>query len=338
MSKRAVSITPPPSDSRAERPEGALLGPQRLGITIGRELAAFGATGDVAAITAGWQEREAEDEELNEAIGSRSINLMLHRRCEELFEADNELFRAHRTKQDLIRKLQTFHRIRLDYAVQGTRELLAASAEDTLGAMEVESAFDHLRQLDNHHVRQLDEIQRQYEEELKPGLRPEVQRHREELRELIDGCDAVAIAGGHVALLLNRLRLFDVGEMLRSKPLFAWSAGAMAVCERVVVFHDHPPQGRGNAEVIASGLGIFKGIVVFPHAKRRLALDSPERVMLLSRRFGPAQSVTLDEYSGIRYRKTKKNGALASAFGPAKLLGLDGEVVEIDPTYDAGAE
>lgn len=329
MAERVVCIAPPPGDSSTDRQVGALLGPQRLGITIGRELAEFGAAGNVAAITAGWQEREAEDEELNDAIGHRAINLKLHARCEAVFEVDRELFEAHRAKQDLIRKLQSFHRIRLDHAVQSTRDLLAVAAANPLAQAEVESSFEHLRYLDDHHIRRLDEIQQRFEDEVKLAERDAVGRHREEIAAVIDSCDAVAIAGGHVALLLNRLRLFRMSELLQTRPLFAWSAGAMAVTDRIVAFHDHPPQGRGNAEVVARGLGLFGGLVVFPHARRRLALDDPERVMLLSRRFQPAQCVTLDEYSGIRFREAQ--GALA--FGSAKLLGPDGEVVDVDPDW-----
>jgi hypothetical protein len=46
-----------------------------------------------------------------------------------------------------------------------------------------------------------------------------------------------------VAVLVNRLRLFGLGDLVADKTVFAWSAGAMAVSERVVLFHDDPPQG-----------------------------------------------------------------------------------------------
>lgn len=326
MVERGVSITLPRGDSSGERTRGALLGPQRLGITIGRELESFGVTGKVAAITAGWQEREAEDEELDAAIGHRSVNLRLHARCEEVFEADTELFRAHRAKQDLLRKLQAIHRVRLNHAVQGTRELLVAARGEVLAEAEVESAFEHLRYLDGHHLRRLSEIQADFEAEVNLVERDEVQRHRAEIEATIAECEAVAIAGGHVALLLNRMRLFGLGELIAHKPLFAWSAGAMAVTERVVVFHDNPPQGAGNAEVVAPGLGLYQNLVVFPHAKRRLRLDDVDRVMLLGRRFVPATCIALDEWSGIRFRDDGP-----TAFGPARLLGVDGQVVEIEP-------
>lgn len=324
MVDRAASLPSPTgdsSDSSDRGTQGALLGPQRLAITIGRELESFGAKGRVAAITAGWQEREAEDEELDDAIGNRALNLLLHARCDGVFRRDPELSRAHRAKQDVIRRLQIIHRIRLEHAVSELRELLELGAEDPLVEPEIESAFERLRELDEHHLARLDEEQEEFEARTKLVERDEVCRQREEIAAIIGRCDAVAIAGGHVAVLLNRLRLFRLAPILASRPLFAWSAGAMAVTEKVVVFHDNPPQGRGNAEVVARGLGLYPGVVVFPHAKRRLDLSEPTRVTLLGRRFAPMRCVTLDEEAGLRFRS-----GTVKAFGPAKLLLPDGRI------------
>ena len=41
--------------------------------------------------------------------------------------------------------------------------------------------------------------------------------------------DEIAIAGGHVASMLNRLELFGIAELARGKTIFAWCGGAMAV-------------------------------------------------------------------------------------------------------------
>ncbi|MCA9539646.1 MAG: hypothetical protein KC620_12205 [Myxococcales bacterium] len=60
----------------------ALLGPQRLAPTIGEEIARLGLRGPMAVITAGWQEREPEDEELCAAAGVPCKNLQLYARWE----------------------------------------------------------------------------------------------------------------------------------------------------------------------------------------------------------------------------------------------------------------
>jgi hypothetical protein len=81
---------------------------------------------------------------------------------------------------------------------------------------------------------------------MRPLRRPAVLKHRKELAKLLEGVAGLAIAGGHVATLLNRLELFGIAELLGDKPVFAWSAGRDGrQSERVVLFHDDPPQGRG---------------------------------------------------------------------------------------------
>src|SRR5207253_2752726 len=71
----------------------------------------------IATITAGWQEREAEDEELDAHLGGNTVNLRLHARGDELFREDPELRAAHRERQDGLRHRQDFYRIRLEHAL-----------------------------------------------------------------------------------------------------------------------------------------------------------------------------------------------------------------------------
>jgi hypothetical protein len=69
----------------------------------------------------------------------------------------------------------------------------------------------------------------------------------------------------------------------------------MVTGERVVLFHDSPPQGFGNAEVLDVGLGLHQGLIPLPHAGRRLRLHDRDRVSLFARRFEPALCVALEQ-------------------------------------------
>lgn len=309
---------------------GVLLGPQRLAVTVDRELSALEArqvVGPVAAITAGWQEREAEDQELQAALGNRAVNLRLHVRGDAVFAADPELTAIHRTKQDRLRHLQNLYRGRLAHAVAAVQDLQHARGPADLIESEIGAAIEAIRLVDRQHLGRVQDLQRAYEVEARPSERPVVAAQRAELAELLAGCGAVAIAGGHVASLLNRLRLFDLGPLIADKPILAWSAGAMTLTDRVVLFHDSPPQGRGNAEILDAGLGLFPGIVVLPHARRRLLLGDRDRVGLFARRFAPAVAVALDErcklqFDGERYCAGESTHALQS----------DGAVSPLEPT------
>ncbi len=63
---------------------------------------------------------------------------------------------------------------------------------------------------------------------------------------------ALAIAGGHVGELARVLHLFHVAPHLPPR-VVAWSAGAMALTERVVLFHDFVPHGVAQTEVYGAG-------------------------------------------------------------------------------------
>lgn len=270
-----------------------LLGAQRFDPTLGSAVDAVGVEGLIAIVTAGWQERESEDGVLHEHLKRRSINLRLHRRAEEVFQRDRELAKLHRSRQELLRHKQDFYRIRLEHELEANHVILQRNAPQSILDEEQEASIGAIRLLDDYHLSQCRRVHEEFEEEAKPFERPWVARHRRELARILADCGALAIAGGHVATLLNRLRLFGIAELLETQPIFAWSAGAMAISDRVVLFHDSPPQGPGASELLDRGLELARGVVPFPQPEARLRLDDPERVSVLARRFDPALCLAL---------------------------------------------
>lgn len=281
-----------------------LLGPQRFQPTLRSVVDALGVDGRIAAVTAGWQEREEDDAELSDHLGGRVVNLRLHRRGEEAMAAEPALFARLRRRQERLKRLQGLYRVRLDPQLTAVRRLFDREGGDVL-AGERDHAIELVRALDEHHLERVRAIHAEDDApwpapEEGRGRYPELERHRAEVAEILAGCSALALAGGHVAVLLNRLRLFRVLEQAPERPIFAWSAGAMALAERIVLFHDSPPQGAGNAEVLDVGLGVLDAglagepLLPLPHAARRLRLGDPERVGIFARRFAPLAPVTLD--------------------------------------------
>ena len=63
-----------------------------------------------------------------------------------------------------------------------------------------------------------------------------------------------------------------------------------------------PIHGPGWPEVLDEGLGVVKGVIALPHAKRRLKLDDPVRVSLMARRFAPALCAGLDDGASLVVR------------------------------------
>ncbi|HHH26835.1 MAG TPA: hypothetical protein ENK57_00580 [Polyangiaceae bacterium] len=277
-----------------------LLGPQRHHPTVGSVLEDRGLRGPFALITAGWQEREPEDEELREAIGGApAVNLGIYRRFETLATEDVELSTALHKRQERLRELQEVYRLRLGHLMAAARALFDHPGTTDLLEPERSSALETVRQLDRHHLARVEQVLRDFDEQLRPGERRAVLRQRSELAQAVHDASAVLVAGGHVATLLNRMWIFGLDEQLRHRPVVAWSAGAMAVTERVVLFHDNPPQGPGHAELLTRGIGLCRGVLALPHGSSRLRLDDPVRIAILARRFAELVPVLLDPHRRV---------------------------------------
>lgn len=301
-----------------------LLGPQRLQPTLAGVVESLGIRGRIAAITAGWEERESEDQELSAHLGGRTVNLVLHARALDVARRDPELSEAWRERLDAQREIHEIYRLRLGHEMDCARELLRRAEErphNELVAAECEGAVEAVRQLDLFHLRRLRAVREEFEDRWRPNERDAVAHHRREIAATLARVEGLCIAGGHVAQLLDRLRLFNPFSLMPEMPVIAWSAGAMATAERVVLFHDDPPHGAGNAEVFDAGAGLHRGLVALPHAHKRLRLGDPLRVALMARRFRPAACAALDpltrlDWNGRRWRgatgtrRLCENGAL----------------------------
>lgn len=286
---------------------------------------AAGVEGDFAAVTAGWEEREDEIDELRAHLDRRVVNLRLHARAEEVFRADPEFGDAFRERRRRLHELSELHRVRLDHCKRAVRKLMKAEGDPDLLEPERAAAFDELRRLDDHQRRRIAEVHAEFEDAWRPAERDAVAAHRREVAELLGACSALAIAGGNVAVLIHRLRLFDVESNVRHLAVFAWSAGAMACSEEIVLFHDDPPQGPGHPEVFGAGLGLVRGVLPLPHASRRLRLDDPRRVATFARRFAPRVCLAMERGHGMAWER----GEWTSVAGGVQRLTETGEVVEM---------
>ncbi len=255
--------------------------------------------GPIAAVTAGWEEREDEIDELSEHLGRAVRNLRLHARAEHIFRRDPEFLAAYRRRRSRLRELRELYALRLRHLMETLRELGHRKGSEDLLETEREQALAAVRELDARQLERVDEAHRQFEEDARPGEHDEVVLQRREVAERIGECGAIAFAGGHVAALLHRLLLFEVADLVEDRPVFAWSAGAMCASERVVIYHDSPPEGPGFPQVLERGLGLCPGVVALPHAAQRLRLDDEERVSIFARRFAPRHCVALDDASGL---------------------------------------
>ena len=302
-------------------PSITLLGPQRRP-TLDRVLSSLGVEGPVAVVNAGWQEREADDAEILALAGGQAVNLRLFARWMTVLQADPEYAEAEREHRLVLDEMQQLYLIRLEHALQA----VSAVASRTDGhahtqAMALDDALAALRFLDTTHLARVGELQEAFYGTWRPEERGTIAGHREEIRALLSAAECLVVAGGHVGDLLRVLHVFHLSPHLPPR-VVAWSAGAMALTPRVVLFHDRAAQGASLTEVFDAGIGVVPGLVLLPHARRRLRTDDHLRMSVLARRFAPARCLVLDD--GVRV-DLGPDGALPP---DARLLGADGRITE----------
>ena len=280
------------SPRRMSRPTGTLLilGPQRPRPNLAAALVEAGASGPIGVVTAGWRHDESELAPLRRDLPFEPVLLPLYGWFDRVMNDHPELRDAYRLRQARVLAMKSLYRVRLSLAFQAVlRVHKSATGFDDLDQAALLDAVEVLRALDASAAQACDDIRAGF-----PSVGPDhpaVRPLHDELAALLSTCNSLAIAGGHVAVLLNRIRFFGLDRLLegflaRGGVLAAWSAGAMVLGPRVVLFYDDPPEGPSEPEVLDRGLCLFADRLLFPHARRRLRTDDPARLRLLRARFG----------------------------------------------------
>lgn len=276
-----------------------LLGPQRTP-RVDEVLSSLGLRGARAAIiNAGWREREPEDELLVSLAGDNAVNLRLWHRMQEVWEADPQFADADSRRRRALEEMQDLYVIALDHvidALQVMRNRVPRSVQIQQQALA--DAERIMREIDERHLARVNEVHAEFWTRWPPHERPAVQT----LRHLITGeladAEVVLIPGGHVGVLVAALHLFNIAPQLRV-PIVAWGAGAMALTDRVVLFHDRAAHGPTVSEIFTQGLGLVHNTVALPGARDRLELGNPIRMGVLARRLSPARCLLLNERARI---------------------------------------
>jgi hypothetical protein len=296
-----------------------LLGPQRRP-TVDAVIRTLELSGPIGTVTAGWREREPDDAELDALLGGRGANLRLYARWQDVLERDPEYAAAEREHRAALDERQELYLVQLAGVLGALREVARrggsrARIRETARA-DAEAA---VRLVDERHLARIREARAAFEAAWRPGERAVVGGHRAAVREILDRAGVLVVAGGHVGVLVHVLRLFAVPA---PPVVIAWSAGAMALTERVLLFHDNAPHGPADAEFAGAGLGWLPGCVLLPHARRRLRTEDPARMAELAVRAAPARCVVLDD--GIRL-DVGDNAVLPS---DARIVAADGRIAE----------
>lgn len=233
---------------------------------------------------------------------------------------------AYRARQDRLIEQQRLYRLRLKPLAQATRAVWRCEGDPDMLAAEKRHAIAQLRALDRHHLHRTESVHREFDARYGAETNSRLVHHVNEIRNLLARCRAVIVTGGNVTVLLNRMRLFDVGRLIAPLPVIGWSAGAMVLAERIVLFHDRTPEGRREPEVLGAGLGLVGGCVILPDAERRLRRGDRPRMATFSRRFAPDTCYALDSGSMLRL-----DAGVVTAARSLRRLRHDGRFAPVQP-------
>jgi hypothetical protein len=271
-----------------------LLGPVADGAPVAAELAALPVDGPVALVTAGWEEGERSDAELDRALGGGTRNLGLFGRRLDIMQSDAEYAAADRALRALVADMREVYLVQINYALRGVDAVRQHAAKARrLAGDELEEAVETVRGLDERYAARLAEAHDEFYDTTRPHERAIIAAHRAEVASMVAECAAVAVAGGHVGVLTESLHLSNLGAVIGDRPVVAWSSAAMAIAERVMVVDDNDLAGRPD-EVLTAGIGVVHGVVPLAAARLRLRMDDRNRLAVLARRVAPRVCVLLD--------------------------------------------
>lgn len=313
---------PVTSSTSPAEPHITLLGPQRTP-RLTQVIDALGRSGPFATINAGWREREPEDALLNDSLHSNSINLHLWQRMQQVWEADPDFAHADRERRHTLEEMQQLYLLGLDHAMSAIETLQRHQPRDpSVQRAAISDAEQIMRDMDARHLERVADLYATFWARTTPHERPAIARERDEISGLLAQAETVVLTGGHVGVLLGALHLFNIAPAL-AKPVLAWGAGAMALTDRVVLFHDRATHGPTVAETYAAGLGLIRDTIALPSARDRLDLANHERMAVLTRRFDPAHCLLLDAGAQVH---VGHDGLLPAG---APVLGADGTATTV---------
>ena len=278
-----------------------LLGPQRLTPTLPDVVRAAGidlhssSCAPMATITAGWQEREDDDRDLVDALLGNTVNLRLYARAADIFDRDTELAAAHGERGRRLRDLQSLYELRLGHAMDAVYELARRRATGRSSTTRSAPPSTPCVPSTNGCSIAAARCVGEFVERWRPAERDVVAAPPRRGGAILGESCGLAIAGGQVPTLLNRIHLLGVADHV-GRPARVRLVGGR--------------DGRHRAD---------RGLPRRPAARTPARPDVRARARLVPRAWSRCPTPAAACTSTTRYA----SALLARRFAPAVCLGLD---------------
>jgi peptidase E len=140
---------------------------------------------------------------------------------------------------------------------------------------------------------------------------------RARLEERVLSAASIFIFGGHLAALHRCLTFFRLRDafreaLRRGTTFFAVSAGALLLCERIIVYNDFASEvgPRREFQLFDRGFGLVADLQIFPHCMDRIQTDDADNLAYLAHRFQNRTCVGLNEESFLLVERSSNGGRI----------------------------
>ena len=268
--------------------------------------------GPVALISAGWRQDETRDEPLRAALGMTVHNLAIYKAFQEVERNAPDLAAAYTRKQAELQNMRLLYHDAIVAALGACMKLYGERRNPE--CVWFKQAVRQLQEVDALWLAEADRLHERFEEEVRPMRHRLVRAEIARIGDILRGCSAVLVAGGHVGVLRNRMFFFGLDRLLTGHRLYAWSGGAMVLCDRILLYHDFTPYGVGTAEILDRGLGLVPEAYLLAHARQRLDLGNQNAVAVLAARLAPRPVLGIENGAILRGENLENQGSSGSAY------------------------
>ncbi|KAA3605241.1 MAG: esterase family protein [Calditrichaeota bacterium] len=202
----------------------------------------------------------------------------------------------------------TLHEIlnyKLDEKIIDHKKLTPQELEKLFFCRQVQNTMQNIITYDQKMVNVVEEMDEHFTSYSKLKENLVYQEKRKRLEERILTSNSIFILDGHISVLMNRLRFFDLRDAFvealnRGTNFYLVGSGAEILCDKMILFNSDKKLGDNQTEHFEfydNGFGIIKNIQIMPKNIDEIDFSNKELLTHLANRFNSHTSVFLNKGS-----------------------------------------